>query len=84
MLIQISDVMPNNDEDASETIKKLSDHFKREKESAVRVKVLALFNEMVIECSTDGIVLIEEIMTLLADEKSPKVIFNYINLDISL
>lgn len=40
ILTQISDSLSNNTvEDIHESIRKLCDHFKREKESAVRVKV---------------------------------------------
>lgn len=40
ILLQISDnLVSNYDEDLTEPIRKLSEHFKREKESAVRVKV---------------------------------------------
>lgn len=40
ILTQISDSLSNsNPEDAVDSIRKLCDHFKREKESAVRVKV---------------------------------------------
>lgn len=43
ILIKISDHLTNNySEDLTEPIKKLSDHFKKEKESAVRVKVRLL------------------------------------------
>lgn len=40
ILTQISDSLTNSSsEDVTESIRKLCDHFKREKESAVRVKV---------------------------------------------
>lgn len=40
ILIQISDSLSNNTaDDIQESIRKLCDHFKRERESAVRVKV---------------------------------------------
>lgn len=40
ILIKISDFLSNNyGEDLTESIKKLAEHFKKEQESAVRVKV---------------------------------------------
>lgn len=45
ILIKISDHLSSNyGEDLIEPIKKLSDHFKKETESAVRVKVSAVFD----------------------------------------
>lgn len=45
LLIQISDSLPYTDEDITESIAKLSEHYRRETQSAVRVKILSLFSE---------------------------------------
>lgn len=46
ILTQISDSLSSNTvEDIHESIRKLCDHFKRERESAVRVKVLFIFTQ---------------------------------------
>lgn len=88
VLIQISDnISTFIDEDTlMESIRKLNDHYKRENESAVRVKVLALLSEFANDSihntnnSTSGAsnvdctALIEEIIILLRNESSPKVI----------
>lgn len=47
ILIKISDHLSSNyGEDLNEPIKKLSDHFKKESESAVRVKVVIILVEI--------------------------------------
>lgn len=75
VLIQISDHLVNNcNEDLTESIRKLSEHFKKETESAVRVKILSLYADFVIDCTIDGAILIDEIVLLLKNEDSPKVI----------
>lgn len=75
ILIQISDNLINNTgEDLYESIRKLCEHFKREKESAVRVKVLSLFGDFAVDSSVDGTFLVDEVVLLLKTETSPKVI----------
>lgn len=74
ILIQISDNLNNGFDDISEIIRKLSEHFKRETESAVRVKLLSLFGDFAIDSTIDGIFLIDELILLLKNETSPKVI----------
>lgn len=92
VLIQISDSISTFiDEDTlMDSIRKLSDHYKRENESAVRVKVLALISEFANDSTQnsnsnnsgsssassniDYTALIEEIIILLRNELSPKVI----------
>lgn len=74
ILIQISDALQYNDEDSLESIQKICEHFKREKQSAVRVRILALLSEFAAEpCSVDGSLLVDEIIQLLKTEQSPKV-----------
>lgn len=74
LLIQISDVLQYNDEDLPEAIQKICDHFRREQQSAVRVKILALLSEFATEsCNVDGSALVDDILLLMSAEKSPKV-----------
>lgn len=76
LLIQISDVLQYNDEDLPDAIHKICEHFRREQQSAVRVKILALLSEFATEsCAVDGTVLIDDILMLMGGEKSPKVSF---------
>ena len=76
ILIHISDALQyTNEEDMQESMQKISEHFRREQESAVRVKILALFSEFSQEsCAIENAVLVDEIINLLGVEKSPKVI----------
>lgn len=75
ILTQISDSLGNsNTDEILETIRKLCEHFKYEKESAVRVKVLSMFSEFAQDSSNDGNILVDEIILLLKGETSPKVI----------
>lgn len=75
ILIQISDGLANTQPDElTEVIRKLSIHFKNEKESAVRVKVLSIFGEFSNDSLIDGTILIDEIAQLMKIEQSPKVI----------
>lgn len=75
ILIQISDSFANSQTDElQEVIRKLSNHFKNEKESAVRVKVLSIFSEFATEPSFDVTILIDEIAQLMKTEQSSKVI----------
>lgn len=75
LLIQISDALQYNDEDLPEAIQKICEHFRRETQSAVRVKILALLSEFATEsCSVEGVTLVDDIVVLMASEKSPKVV----------
>lgn len=88
VLIQISDSLSSfvDEETIMDSIRKLNDHYKRETESAVRVKVLALISEFATDSAAsintsssgggnvDCTALIEEIIMLLRNESSPKVI----------
>lgn len=75
ILIQISDNFKNSSgEELIESLRKLSDHFKRETESAVRVKLLALFGDFSMDAAVDGVILVDEVVLLLKTETSPKVI----------
>lgn len=77
ILIQISDALQFNEEDNTESIRQICEHFRKETDSsAVRVKVLSLLSEFCLEsCVTDCASLAEDIMILLRAEKSPKVGF---------
>lgn len=76
ILIHISDALQYTDEDISESLPKLSEHFRREKQSsAVRVKILALLSECITETGVlDEAVLIDEILLLIKTEPSAKVV----------
>lgn len=75
ILIQISDSFKNNaGDEVIDALRKLCEHFKREKESAVRVKLLALLGDFAMDASVDGVILVDEVVLLLKTETSPKVI----------
>lgn len=73
-LLRISDCLEFDSSHIPEAIKKLSDHYKIEIESAVRVKILALFADIGCEQGADTTAIIEETISLLKTEKSHKVI----------
>lgn len=63
----------------AEAFKRMGEHFKGESESAVRVKILALFAELITSSGTtennvDGVYLIDEVINLLKSETSSKVL----------
>lgn len=55
-------------------LKKIIEHFRKEQESAVRVKILSLFSEFAIDGKVEGSVLIDEMLLLLKNEVSMKVV----------
>ncbi|CAH1956438.1 unnamed protein product [Acanthoscelides obtectus] len=78
LLLLVSDL----DLDAAEvqdTIKKLTDHFKNESESAVRVKILSLMCEIGHKHNSDVGSIIDETIMLLRNDKSHKVIAQGMN-----
>lgn len=76
LLLRISDCLQFQESDVDEAIKKLSEHFLSEEESAVRVKILWLFSDIGLECPGAKLNhLIEETIRLLKKETSHKVIF---------
>ncbi|GLH06977.1 Integrator complex subunit 4 [Gryllus bimaculatus] len=74
ILLRISDSMKFQEEELTDAIRKLSDHFQQESESAVRAKILCLFGDMGREASVDLQVIIDEIVQLLKKETSHKVL----------
>uniref|UniRef100_A0A1B0D7Z6 Integrator complex subunit 4 n=1 Tax=Phlebotomus papatasi TaxID=29031 RepID=A0A1B0D7Z6_PHLPP len=74
ILIKISDALQFEEPEMTEAVRKLSEHYKREQESAVRVKILALFGDFAAETCYDGTLLADEVLGLLKSETSPKVI----------
>ncbi|XP_055641997.1 integrator complex subunit 4 [Toxorhynchites rutilus septentrionalis] len=74
ILIKISDAMQFDETEFPEAIRKLVEHFQREQESAVRVKILSLFGDLATETGIDGPQLIDEVIGLLKAETSAKVI----------
>ncbi|XP_055614496.1 integrator complex subunit 4-like, partial [Uranotaenia lowii] len=74
ILIKISDAMQFDESEFPEAVRKLVEHFQREPESAVRVKILALFGDLAAETGIDCPGLIDEVIGLLKQEPSAKVI----------
>jgi integrator complex subunit 4 len=66
--------MQFDESEIPEGIKKLSDFFRNEKESAVRAKILSLFSELAVDTSIECTLLIDEVIMLLKNEKSAKVL----------
>ncbi|CAG9827511.1 unnamed protein product [Diabrotica balteata] len=78
LLLQISDTdLEVND--ISEAVKKLGDHFKNEKESSVRVKILSLLYEIGVENNSEVVAVIDETILLLKNDNSHKVIAQGMN-----
>ncbi|KAF2888356.1 hypothetical protein ILUMI_17817 [Ignelater luminosus] len=78
-LLRLSDALEFEPSDIPEAIKKLSDHFKSEPESAVRVKILSLLSDVGNESKSDIVSIIDETILLLKNERSHKVIAQGIN-----
>jgi integrator complex subunit 4 len=74
ILIKISDCNQFDESEFPEAIKKLSEFFRNDKESAVRAKVLSLFSELAAETNIECTMLIDEVVLLLKNEKSSKVL----------
>lgn len=74
VLIKISEAMLFDETEFPEAVRKLVEHFRREPESAVRVKVLSLFGDLATETGIDCPQLIDEVIALLKGETSAKVI----------
>lgn len=72
LLIQISDSLQFDEKELPEIIKKLCENYKRD-ESYNRVKILFLFGDFVSEMGADGVILVDEIISLLKTEESSKV-----------
>ncbi|KAK4880692.1 hypothetical protein RN001_008838 [Aquatica leii] len=73
-LLHLLDTFEFDSSDTLEAIKKLSDHFKSEPESAVRVKILSLLSDIGQSQKTEIQVIIDETLALLKNERSHKVI----------
>lgn len=74
LLLRISDKYELDTGDISEAVKKLSDHFKNEAESAVRVKILMMLCEIGCENPAESASIIDETIILLKNDHSHKVI----------
>ncbi|CAK1600107.1 unnamed protein product [Parnassius mnemosyne] len=75
LLLRISDCLQFQESDVEEAIKKLSEHFRSEEESVVRVKILWLYCDIGLECPGANLNnLIEETIHLIKNETSHKVI----------
>lgn len=75
-LLRISDAFELEAVDIPEAVQKLSDHFKIEAESAVRVKILSILADLGLEPNTGHLTMsiIEEIVSLIRNDKSHKVL----------
>lgn len=65
--------------DVTEILKKLNEHFKNELDSTVRVKILSLLCDIGHENGVDPMLVIDEIISLLRNDKSHKVIAQGMN-----
>ncbi|XP_055541345.1 integrator complex subunit 4 [Wyeomyia smithii] len=74
VLIKISDSMQFDESEFPEALRKLVEHFRRETESAVRVKILSLFGDLANETNIECPPLIDEVIGLLKTETSSKVL----------
>lgn len=74
LLLGITEKIEINPADVLEVIKKLSDHFKNESESVVRMKILMLLSDIGQEIPSECSNIIDEIIILLKNDHSHKVI----------
>lgn len=75
----MSDTLELDQADVCEAVKKLTDHFKTEAESSVRVKILSLLSDIGHESNTDIPLIIDETIALLKNDHSHKVIAQGMN-----
>lgn len=78
-LLRISDNISVDPQDHPEILKRLSEHFRSETESVVRVKILSLLCDIGQEASFEVISIIDEIILLLKNDHSHKVIAQGMN-----
>ncbi|XP_056644986.1 integrator complex subunit 4 [Diorhabda sublineata] len=78
LLLQISDT-DLEATDIAEVVKKLGDHFKNEKESSVRVKILSLLYDIGFENNSEIVTIIDETISLIKNDSSHKVIAQGMN-----
>ncbi|XP_050295660.1 integrator complex subunit 4 [Anthonomus grandis grandis] len=74
LLLSVSDKLALDPADVPDVIKKLSDHFKIEAESAARVKILMLLSDIGQEQPSEAANIIEETIILIKNDHSHKVI----------
>lgn len=79
ILLQLSDNLDLESADLQEALKILFEHYKRETESAVRVKILSIICEIGDRHNSDIAPIIEECITLIKAEYSHKVIAQGLN-----
>lgn len=78
-MLRVSDSFELENSELQDAVKKLSDHFKSEPETAVRVKILSLLCDIGHEAGADVVSIIEETVTLLRNDYSHKVITQGVN-----
>lgn len=74
VLLMLSDNLDLESSEIAEALQKLLDHYKKERESAVRVKVLSIICEIGQERAADVISIIDECIALIKTETSHKVL----------
>ncbi|XP_063695637.1 integrator complex subunit 4 isoform X2 [Culicoides brevitarsis] len=74
ILAEIQDGSQYDESEFPEAIRRLCELFRKDKESTVRIKVLSLLVDLVHDNNYDGNALIDDIMSLLKQETSAKVI----------
>lgn len=79
ILLQVSDGFELESSEMPEAVKKLSEHFKIESESAVRVKILSLLSDIGHENNADPVSIIDETISLLKNDHSHKVVAQGMN-----
>ncbi|CAH0557840.1 unnamed protein product [Brassicogethes aeneus] len=78
-LLRVSDSFELDIGDIPEVVSKLSDYFKNESESSVRVKILSLLCDIGHESNADIMLIIDETIMLLKNDHSHKVIAQGMN-----
>ncbi|XP_048522267.1 integrator complex subunit 4-like [Dendroctonus ponderosae] len=79
LLLSISDSMQVGSAGVIEVLKKLVEHFKNEAESAVRVKILMLLTDIGLQNVSECVILAEEIINLIKNDTSHKVLAQGMN-----
>ncbi|RZF49050.1 hypothetical protein LSTR_LSTR013945 [Laodelphax striatellus] len=79
LLLRVSDSLPLPEDDIPLAVKRLCENVPKQKEAAVRVKILSLLGEIGTEAGSDVSSIVEDILGLLAKETSHKVIAEGLN-----
>lgn len=74
LLLQLSEALPSNADDALNAIRILLEHLHKEKEAAVRVKAIRVIGDLASRVEQDLFFAVEDLILMLKSEKSHKVI----------